>query len=67
MLIAPLSSFYFARSYYEYDDPDRDLYPAIAAIVMTHLIILIIVIWKYAEDFKAVFIDGTGDIPYDPD
>ena len=26
-----------------------------------------IAIWKHFDDIKAVFWDGTGDIPYDPD
>lgn len=66
MVVVPLSVFFYLRSYYEYNDPDRDLWPAIAAVLTVNFIMVCITIWKHADDFKAVFIDGTGDIPYDP-
>ena len=67
MVVVPMSTFFYARSLYEYEDPYRDLWPPIAAVVAVWLVIAGIIVWKYFEDFKSVFWDGTGDIPYDPD
>ena len=66
MVLVPFSVFFYLRSFYEVEDPDRDLWPPIGAILATNVLIGCIVIWKYAEDFKSVFVDGTGDVPYDP-
>ena len=67
MVLVPFSVFFFLRSYYDSEDPDRDLWPPIGAILATNVLIACIVVWKYAEDFRAVFVDGTGDVPYDPE
>lgn len=67
MVVVPFSVFFYLRSKYEYSDPDRDLWPSVAAVVAIQITIVCIAIWKYFYDFKAVFWDGTGDIPYDPD
>ena len=67
MITIPFSVFFYVRSLYEYEHPDRDLWSGLAAVVATNLTIIGIAIWKYFEDFKAVFWDGTGDIPYDPE
>ena len=41
------------------------MYSAIAAVVAVQVVIIAIVILKYAEDIKDTFIRGTGDVPYE--
>ena len=67
MFGVPMFVFFYVRStYYEYLKPDENMYAGLAAVLATNITMFCIAVWKYWEDFKAVFIDGTGDIPYDP-
>ena len=67
MFGVPLFVFFYIRStYHDYLFPDENMYAGLAAVFATNLTMFCIAVWKYWEDFKAVFIDGTGDIPYDP-
>lgn len=66
MFIIPLSTYFGVRSLFDPGNRERDMWAAIAALVSVWLLILVIVVWKYRDDFRAVFIDGTGDVPYDP-
>ena len=67
MFTIPTVTFFVARSYFSVEDPDRDTWACIASLVSVWFVIIGIIIWKYSDDFKAVFIDGTGDVPYDQD
>jgi hypothetical protein len=67
MFGVPLFVFFYIRSTYrDYLHPDENMYAGLAAVLATNITMFCIAVWKYWEDFKAVFIDGTGDIPYDP-
>ena len=65
MVLVPTVAFFGVRAMFDTSDRDRDMWAGIAALVAVQIVIGGIVIWKYAEDFKAVFVDGTGDVPYD--
>ena len=67
MIVVPFTVFFYLRSFYESDDPDIDIWPPIGAIIAVQIVIFCIIVWKYGEDCKAVFWDGTGDVPYDPE
>ena len=67
MFGVPLFVFFYTRSaFYEYLKPDENMYAGLAAVLATNITMFCIAVWKYRDDFKAVFVDGTGDIPYDP-
>jgi hypothetical protein len=67
MFGVPLIVFFYIRTtYFDYLQPDENLYAGLAAVLATNITMFAIAVWKYWEDFRAVFIDGTGDIPYDP-
>lgn len=65
MVVVPAFVYYYSLSYFDINDPNRTLWPPVLAVVSIQVVIVVIAIWKYFEDFKSVFWDGTGDIPYD--
>ena len=65
MVLVPATVYYYSLSYFDTDDPGRTVWPPLFAVLSIWVVIIVIAIWKHFEDFKSVFWDGTGDIPYD--
>ena len=53
------------EQYYQYDFKINAL-STVAAVAGVQLVITVIAIIKHTDDFKAVFFNDTGDIPFDP-
>ena len=65
MVTVPTATYCFFRfCLADYLHPHEKLYSAIACIVALWCVIVVIVIVKYWDDFKAVY-QGQGNIPYD--
>lgn len=63
LLGVPLSLYFYLILMYP-DVENIQLYAGLGAVAASQAVILMIALYKYWDDFKAV-LNGTGDVPYD--